>query len=123
MDERADEHEAEVVVVDVSAGEPGVVGREGRALEDGGEERQIHRLFATTRRVPKVGVGRANEQEAKERQQEQRLARQQRRPPRAREGQQRLLVAPRDQRARRDQQPGAQPDAAWRERHQLQAAE
>ncbi len=54
--QRAHEDEAEVVVVDVAAGVPRVVGREGGGAHDGREIGQVHRLLAAPDNVPHVRV-------------------------------------------------------------------
>ncbi len=54
LDERADDDEAEVVVVNVGAGEPGVIGREPGGLHHRVEVGEVHRLLATDDRVPQV---------------------------------------------------------------------
>ena len=65
---------AEVVVVQVAAGEPGVVGRHGRRSDDGIEVGEVHRLLAATKRVPQVRVPHPDAVEAEEGHEEQQLA-------------------------------------------------
>ncbi len=62
LDQDADDHESVIVVINVAASVPGIVRREGRALEDGIEKGEIHWLFAAKRRVPQVRVAKPDEQ-------------------------------------------------------------
>ena len=66
--------EAEVVVVELAAGEPGVVGRHVRRLQDGVEVGEVHGLFAAEVEVPEVGVPHADGEHASEGDEEEDLA-------------------------------------------------
>jgi len=55
-------HKAKIVIVDIAAGEPGIVGRKDRALDDRVEIGKIHGLFATHGRMPEVRVAIAHGQ-------------------------------------------------------------
>ena len=76
LDQRRRHELAEVVVVHVAAGEPGVVGRHRRAAGDGVEIGQVHRLLAAAGGMPEVRVERADPVEDEECPDEQRLAQQ-----------------------------------------------
>ena len=66
--------EAEVVVVQLAARVPGVVGRHVRRLQHRVEVGEVHRLFAAEVEVPQVGVPHAHGKHAGERNEEQDLA-------------------------------------------------
>ena len=61
LDQRADHHLAEIVVIQIPPGEPGIVRRKLDALDDGVEIGQVHRLFAAHPGMPQVGVAPADE--------------------------------------------------------------
>ena len=65
---------SEVVVIDVAASPPGVVGREVVGAQHGVQVCEVHRLLAAEGGVPEVGVGHADRQQKQERAQEHRLA-------------------------------------------------
>ena len=71
LDQHPDQHEAVIVIVQVPAGIPGIIGREGGALEHRVEVGEVHRLLAALPRVPEVRVAQADEQEEQEEGQEQ----------------------------------------------------
>jgi hypothetical protein len=62
FDRRADQHKAVIVIVDVSAREPRIIRREGRALDDRVEVREIHRALAALGGMPEVRVAEADDQ-------------------------------------------------------------
>ena len=73
FDQHAHDHETVVVIIQIAAGEPGVIRREGSALQHGGEIGQVHRLLAALPGVPQVRVPQPDEQESHKESQEQTL--------------------------------------------------
>ena len=49
-----------VVVVNVAAREPGIIGRHVRTAHHGVKKRQFHRFFSTDEGVPQIGIEGAN---------------------------------------------------------------
>ena len=71
--QQPDDDETVVVVIDVAAGQPRIIGREGRALEDRVEVREIHRLLAALPGMPQIGVAPADKQIQREERNDDRL--------------------------------------------------
>jgi hypothetical protein len=62
LDRRSDDHVAEVVVVDIAAGEPGVVGREAQRADRRQQIREVHGLLPAHHRMPEVRMAQADQQ-------------------------------------------------------------
>ncbi len=73
LDQRADDDEAEVIVVHEPARVPRVVGREGGRADHRVEVGEVHRFLAAPGRVPQVGVADTDQQEQAEEDQEDRF--------------------------------------------------
>ena len=56
LGDRSGEHEAIIIVVDVAAGVPRVIGWEGGRAHDGREIGQVHRLLAAPDDIPDIGI-------------------------------------------------------------------
>ena len=122
-DEGSHHELAPVVVVDVAAGEPRIVGRHVARLQDGVEVGHVHGLLAAQVGVPQVGIGHADEDEGEEGGEEDGLARQQG-PPSARDkGSDLAQVDGQEDEGRRRDRCHAQPNRRHREGYQLVAGQ
>ncbi len=56
FDQRTEDDVAVIVVIDITPGEPGVIGRHVGAAQNGVEKGQFHRFLPAEERIPEIGV-------------------------------------------------------------------
>ena len=119
---RTDQHVAEVVIIEVTAGVPGIQRRETAAAQNSVEIGEIHGLFAAKILMPQVRVAHTHEQKAQEEQQQQGLNGEQAAPARAQPDAKSTPLPAQHERATRQQQDKQDCDSARAPQRQTSAA-